>query len=157
MLNCRLPRYSNIDFYEKGPHIFFLLGPSVRIIIRSECIIDTRNLAVKRVMPKICDSYMATFRPQQLQRPQWPLEPHFTKKFTELDIFINSDTKMTYPGLLMWDGSSKIYCLIDFWYPFSWRLWRAHNIKKIKTVELGINEYISWTCMTQNISKNQNL
>ena len=48
MLNCRLPRYSNIDFYEKGPHIFFLLGPSVRIIIRSECIIDTRNLAVIR-------------------------------------------------------------------------------------------------------------
>ena len=46
MLNCRLPRYSNIDFYEKGPHIFFLLGPSVRIIIRSECIINTRNLAV---------------------------------------------------------------------------------------------------------------
>ena len=46
MLNCRLPRYSYIDFYEKGPHIFFLLGPSVRIIIRSECIIDTRNLAV---------------------------------------------------------------------------------------------------------------
>ena len=88
---------------------------------------------------------------------QWPQQPHFIKKITELDIFINSDTKMTYPGLLMWNGSSKIHYLIDFWYPFFWRLWRARNIKKIKTDELGINESISWTRMTQNISKNQNL
>jgi hypothetical protein len=32
---------------------------------------------------------------------------------------------MTYPGLLMWDGSSKIHYFIDFLHPFSWRLWRT--------------------------------
>ena len=36
-------------------------------------------------------------------------------------------------------------------------VWRACNIKKIKTDELCINEPISWTRRTQNISKNQNL
>jgi hypothetical protein len=64
---------------------------------------------------------------------------------------------MTYPGLLMRDGSSKIHRFIDFWHPFSWRLWRAYNIKKMKTDELGINAPISWTRKIQNISKNQNL
>jgi hypothetical protein len=48
-------------------------------------------------------------QPQQPQWPQWPLQPNFTKKLTELDLSINPDTKMTYPGLLMWDGSSKIH------------------------------------------------
>jgi hypothetical protein len=66
-----------------------------------------------------------------------------SKKITELDVFINPDTKMTYPGLLLRDGSSKIHCFIDFWHPFSWRLWRARNIKKIRTDELGINAPIS--------------
>jgi hypothetical protein len=66
-----------------------------------------------------------------------------SKKNTELDVSINPGTKMTYSGLLMWDGSSKIHCFIDFWQPFSWRLWRARNIKKIKTEELGINAPIS--------------
>ena len=54
-------------------------------------------------------------------------------------MFPSYETKMTYPGLLMWDGSLKIHYFIDFWRPFSWRLWRARNIKKIKTDELGIN------------------
>jgi hypothetical protein len=66
-----------------------------------------------------------------------------SKKLTELDVSINPDIKMTYPGLLMWDGSSKIHYFIDFGHPLSWRLWRAHNIKKIKTDELGINVPIS--------------
>ena len=63
--------------------------------------------------------------PQWHQWPQWPLQPHFTKKFTELDVSISPDTKMTYSSLLMWDGSSKIHFFIDFWHPFSWRLWRT--------------------------------
>jgi hypothetical protein len=67
----------------------------------------------------------------------------FHQKNTELYVSINPDTKMTYLGLLMWDGSSKIHYFIDFWHPFSWRLWRARNVKKIKTDELGINEPIS--------------
>jgi hypothetical protein len=25
----------------------------------------------------------------------------------------------------MWNGSSKIHFFIDFWHPFSWRLWRT--------------------------------
>ena len=37
------------------------------------------------------------------------------------------------------------------------RLWRARNIKKIKTDELGINAPISSTCRILNSSKNQNL
>jgi hypothetical protein len=64
-------------------------------------------------------------QPQQPQWPQWPLHPHFIKKLTELDVSISPDTKMTYPSLLMWDGSSKIHFFIDFWHPFSWRLWRT--------------------------------
>jgi hypothetical protein len=38
--------------------------------------------------------------------------------YCELDIFINPGTKMTYPGLSMWDGSSKIYYFIEFWPSF---------------------------------------
>ena len=62
---------------------------------------------------------------QEPHRPQWPLQPHFIKKLTELDVSISPDTKMTYPSLLMWDGSSKIHFFIDYWHPFSWRLWRT--------------------------------
>ena len=81
----------------------------------------------------------------------------FHQKTSWVDIFINHDTKMTYPGLLMWDGSLKIHCFVDFWHFFSWRLWRARNIKKIKFYKLGINGPISWTRRIQNTSKNQYL
>ena len=56
-------------------------------------------------------------QPQQHQWPQWPLQPHFIKNVT--------GTKMTYSGLIMWVGSSKIHYLLDFWHPFLWRLWRT--------------------------------
>ena len=95
--------------------------------------------------------------PQQPQWPQWLWQPHFIKNLTGLDVSINPGTKITYPGSSMWDGSSKIYYFIDFWHPCSWRLWRACNIKKIKTDKLAINESISLTHRTQNISKHQNL
>jgi hypothetical protein len=39
----------------------------------------------------------------------------FNQKITELDVSINPDTKMT----LMWDGSSKIHCFIDFLHPLT--------------------------------------
>jgi hypothetical protein len=55
-----------------------------------------------------------------------------SKKLTELDVSINLDTKKTEPGLLIWNESSKIHYFIGFWHPFSWRLWRARNIKKNK-------------------------
>jgi hypothetical protein len=42
-----------------------------------------------------------------------------------IELSISPDTKMTYLSLLMWDGSSKIHFFIDFWHPFSWRLWRT--------------------------------
>jgi hypothetical protein len=38
-----------------------------------------------------------------------------SKKITELDVSTNPGTKMTYPGLSIWDGSSKIHFFIDFW------------------------------------------
>jgi hypothetical protein len=42
---------------------------------------------------------------------------------------------MTYPGLLMCDGSSKIHYFMNFSF--------GSSIKKIKTDELGINGPIS--------------
>ena len=39
------------------------------------------------------------------------------KKNTELDVSNSHDTKMTYPSLIMWSGSSKIHSFIDFWQP----------------------------------------
>jgi hypothetical protein len=38
----------------------------------------------------------------------------FHQKLNEFDVSVNPDTKMTYPGLLMWDGSSKIHYFMDF-------------------------------------------
>ena len=63
-------------------------------------------------------------QPQQPQWPQWPQQPLFIKKLGELDVSINPSTKMTYPGLSMWNGSSKVHYSIDFWHSFYWRLWR---------------------------------
>ena len=64
-------------------------------------------------------------QPQQPQWLQWTLQPHFIKKLTELYVSISPDTQITYPSLLMWDGSSKIHFFIDFWHPLSWRQWRT--------------------------------
>ena len=85
-------------------------------------------------------------QPQQPQWPQWPLQPHFIKKLTELDVSINPDTKMTYPGLLMWDGSSKIHYFIDFWQPFWWRLWRTRMLLLTKSKGQQSNVHCQWTC-----------
>ena len=81
----------------------------------------------------------------------------FHQKTSWVDIFINHDTKMTYPGFLMWDGSLKIHYFVDFWHFFYWRLWRPRIIKKIKTDELGINAPNLWTCRIQKTCKNQYL
>ena len=96
-------------------------------------------------------------QPQQPQWPQWPQQPHFIKKLTKLGVSINPDTKKTYPGLLMWDGSLKIHYFVDFWHFFPRRLWRTRNIKKIKTDELGINAPNLWIHRIQKTSKNQYL
>ena len=53
-------------------------------------------------------------QPQQPQWPQWPQQPHFTKQITEFYVSINHGTKKTYPGLSMWNGSSKTHYFIDF-------------------------------------------
>ena len=45
-------------------------------------------------------------------------QPLLIKKLIEFSFFINPGTKMTYPGLSMWDGSSKIHYFIDFWPSF---------------------------------------
>ena len=43
----------------------------------------------------------------------------FHQKLTGLDVFINPGTKITYPGLSMWDDVSwKIYYFIEFWPSF---------------------------------------
>jgi hypothetical protein len=51
-----------------------------------------------------------------------------SKKLEHLDVSINPSTKMTYPGLSMWSGSSKIHYFIDFWHSFCWRLWRTEML-----------------------------
>ena len=53
-------------------------------------------------------------QPQRPQWPQWPRQPHFTKKIIEFYVFINHGAKKTYPGLSMWNGSSKTHYFIDF-------------------------------------------
>ena len=53
-------------------------------------------------------------QPQQPQWPQWPQQPHFKKEITEFYVSINHGTKITYPGLLMWNGSSKPTILLIF-------------------------------------------
>ena len=40
---------------------------------------------------------------------------------------------MTYPGLSMWNGSSKIHYFIDFWHSLCCRLWRPWMILLTKS------------------------
>jgi hypothetical protein len=53
-------------------------------------------------------------QPEQPQWPQWPQQPHFTTEITEFYVSINHGTKMTYPSLSMWNGSSKPTILLIF-------------------------------------------
>ena len=71
-------------------------------------------------------------QPQQPKWPQWPQQPHFTIQTSEFYVSINHGTKMTYPGLSMWNGSSKTHYFIEFWHPFSWRLLRPSHETKIE-------------------------
>ena len=60
---------------------------------------------------------------QDPQQPQWPRLPHFIKKLTELDVYINPSTKTTLPGLSLWNGSSKFLYFFYFWHSVCWRPW----------------------------------
>jgi hypothetical protein len=53
-----------------------------------------------------------------LHHYKWPQQPHFTKEVTEFYVSINHGTKMTYPGLSLWNGSSKTCCFYWFLAPF---------------------------------------
>ena len=55
------------------------------------------------------------------------------KTITELDVSINSGTKMTFSVLIMWVGLSKLNYFIDFWHPFFWRLWRTVMLLSTKS------------------------
>ena len=57
----------------------------------------------------------------------------FHQTITELDVSINPGTKMTFFGLSMWVGLSKIHYFIDFWPPFFWRLWRTGMLLSTKS------------------------
>ena len=57
----------------------------------------------------------------------------FHQKNTELDVSINSGTKMTFSGLLMWVGLSKTHYFIDFWHHLFWRLWRTGMLLSTKS------------------------
>ena len=77
------------------------------------------------------------------QQPQWPRQP-LIKFFLELDVFINPSTKMTYSGLSMWNGSSKIHYFMDFWPSFCWRLWRPWMLLSTKSKGHKSKFRISW-------------
>ena len=66
-----------------------------------------------------------------------------SKKNTELDVSINPDTKMTFSGLLMFDGSLKIHYFIDFWHLFFWRLWRTGKLLLTKSKGHRSNSHYS--------------
>ena len=85
-------------------------------------------------------------QPQQPQWPRWPQQPLFIKKLGELNVFINPSTKMTYPGLSVWNGSSKIHYFIDFWHSFCWRLWRPCMLLLTKSKGHKSNAIILGTC-----------
>ena len=51
---------------------------------------------------------------------------------------------MTYPGLPMWNSSSKIHYFIDFWHPFCWRLWRPWMLLSTKSKGHKSKFRISW-------------
>ena len=50
---------------------------------------------------------------------------------------------MTYPGLSMWNGSSKIHNFMDFWHSFCWRLWRPRMLLSTKSKGHKSNDRIS--------------
>ena len=50
-----------------------------------------------------------------------------------LSLTINLGTKMTYPGLSMWDGSLKIHYFMDFWHSFCLRLWKPRMLLSTKS------------------------
>ena len=52
--------------------------------------------------------------------------------------------KMTYPGLSMWNGLSKIHNFMDFWHSFCWRLWRTGMLFSTKSKCHKSNVRISW-------------
>jgi hypothetical protein len=56
----------------------------------------------------------------------------FHAKNTEYYVSNNPATKMTYPGLSMWNGSSKIHFFTKFWHPFSWTLEAVEAILRDK-------------------------
>ena len=51
---------------------------------------------------------------------------------------------MTYPGLSMWNGSSKIHYFMDFWHSFCWRLWRPWMLLSTKSKGHKSKFRISW-------------
>ena len=54
--------------------------------------------------------------------------------------------KMTYSGLPMWNGSSKILYFMDFGHSFCWRLWRPWMLLSTKSKGHESNFRISWMC-----------
>ena len=51
---------------------------------------------------------------------------------------------MTYTGLSMWNGSSKIHNFMDFGHSFCWRLWRPWMLISTKSKCHKSNFRISW-------------
>ena len=83
-------------------------------------------------------------QPQWPQWPQWPQKSHIIKKTYWAWCCYYPGNKMTYPGLPMWNGSSKILYFIDFGHSFCWRLWRPWMLLSTKSKGHKSNFRISW-------------
>ena len=66
-----------------------------------------------------------------------------SKEITDLDVSINPDTKMTYSGLLVFDGTLKMHCFIHFCHLFFWRLWRTGKLLLTKSKGHRSNSHYS--------------
>ena len=83
------------------------------------------------------------------------LDSLFLSKNLELNVFINPSTKMTYPDLSMWNGSSKIHYFIDFWHSFCWSLWRPCML--LLTKSKGHMSNVHYSGFPQHLQTKSNL
>ena len=98
--------------------IFFLQNIKVRLNLRTWMTLKSSVVIFQELSPL---------------QPQWPLWPHFIKKNTQHDGWINPSAQTTNNSPFLWNGSSKIQFFTDIWYPFCWRLLRPAYVTFLKT------------------------
>ena len=90
-------------------------------------------------------SSLVIFQSLKPLQPQWPRQPHFIKKSTDLYGLIIPGTQMTNTSPFLWNGSSKIQFFANIWYSFCPRLLRPANVIFLKISWLNTNAQTSWS------------